>query len=312
MEHWWQKTFPEGRKTITITESSGQLIQISYGEKGQGPPLVLFHGIGSWSYSWRKLIELLAQHFRVICFDAKGYGFSSGGEIASQIGYQVPEFLQILRQLGKNQPVMVMAQSLGALVTLAAAEAEPQLFSHLILINVPIFIEALPNWWMPLIANLPINLIQGIDDLRLSKTLAPLIQKGVAYLRREVVIDPQTITPEDVSAITYPYIEFPGAIATYANDLQLGLRALTAKAQKRPNLITQVEENLDRISQPTLILWGDRDRWFPRDYGEMLYQNLQNAEFKVLNQCGHDAAATAPAQIHQELQKFLQTYPYPY
>lgn len=310
MEHWWQNTFPDGRKTLTVTESNGKVIQISYGEKGQGPPLILFHGIGSWSYSWRKLIDLLAQQFRVICFDAKGHGFSAGGEIAREIGYQVPEFIQIVRQLGNHQPVLVMAQSLGALITLAAVEAEPQLFSHLILINVPIFIETLPNWWMPFIANIPINFIQGIDNLRLSKTLAPLIQKGVAYLRREVVVDPQTITPEDVAAITYPYIEFPGAIATYANDLQLGLRALTAKAQNRPNLMTQVEANLDKILQPTLILWGDRDRWFPRDLGDLLYQNLQNSDFKILNQCGHDAAATAPAQIYQELQQFFQKYPY--
>jgi pimeloyl-ACP methyl ester carboxylesterase len=312
MEHWWHSIFPDGRKTTTITESTGQTIEISYGEKGQGPPLILFHGIGSWSYSWRKLIDPLAQQFRVICFDAKGHGFSARGEIASEIGYQVPEFIQIVRLLAKNQPVVVMAQSLGALITLAAVEAEPQLFSHLVLMNVPIFIENLPNWWMPLIANIPINLIQGIDDLRLSKTLAPLIQKGVTYLRREVVVDPQAITPEEVAAITYPYIEFPGAIATYANDLQLGLQALTAKAQNRSNLMTQVEENLDNILQPTLILWGDRDRWFPSDRGELLYQNLQNADFKILNQCGHDAAATAPTQIHQELQNFLQKYPYLY
>lgn len=309
MEHWWRDTFPEGRKTLTIIDSFGNPIQISYGEKGQGRPLILFHGIGSWSYSWRKLIDPLSQQFRVICFDAKGHGFSQSSQLDGQIGYQVAEFLQIVKLLGKHQPVMVMAQSLGALITLAAVEAEPDLFSHLILINVPIFLQALPNWWMPLIGNIPMSLIQRIDDSRMSKMLAFWIQKVVAYVRREVVVNPEDITVDDVRGVTYPYIEFPGAIATYANDLQLGLRALQAKAENRPNLITQTEENLGTIQQPTLILWGDRDRWFPSKLGEKLYQTLPNAQFKILNACGHDAAATAPQLIEREVQHFLQQYP---
>jgi pimeloyl-ACP methyl ester carboxylesterase len=305
VENWWTQTFPEGRKTLTIVDVTGNPVNISYGEKGQGAPLILVHGIGSWSYGWRKAIDPLAEHFRVICFDAKGHGFSDKPSLDRQAGYQISEFLQIVETLGDREPVIVVSQSLGALITLAAIEERPDLFSHSILINVPIFLEALPNWWMPLIARVPIPWIEAIDRSKISQKLANPLQKIVRYVRREVVANPEDITAEDVEAITYPYIQFSGAIAIYVNDLQLALREIEAKIQKRPNLITEIENRLGRIQQPTLILWGDRDRWFSIDRGEKLYQALPNAELKVLNQCGHDAAATAPEQICREVKQFL-------
>lgn len=307
MEQWWRDTFPEGRKTLNIKDSFGNPLEISYGEKGQGSPLILFHGIGSWSYSWRRLIEPFSQHFRVICFDAKGHGFSPAVTLDRQIGYQIPEFLQIIQALNLDEPVTVVAQSLGALITLAAVEEKPALFKQLILINVPIFLQGLPNWWMPLLANIPLDFVQWLDGTRLSKSFAPLLQTIVTYGRREVVVNPQDITPEDVGAIIYPYVERPGAIATYVNDLQLALKALEAKSKNQPNLMTQVEEHLTTIQQPTLILWGDRDRWFPPYLGEKLCNILPNAQLEILQQCGHDAAATASQQVYDAYQKFSQS-----
>jgi pimeloyl-ACP methyl ester carboxylesterase len=76
MYNWWQQTFPDGHKTITITDNQGEKVNIAYGEKGRGKPLVLVHGLGMWSYTWCYNIDELAQYFRVICFDAKGYGYS--------------------------------------------------------------------------------------------------------------------------------------------------------------------------------------------------------------------------------------------
>lgn len=76
MKDWWQATFPKGRQTLIITDAKGYPVQISYGEKGRGKPLILLHGMGSWSYNWRHSVTELSKYFRVICFDAKGFGFS--------------------------------------------------------------------------------------------------------------------------------------------------------------------------------------------------------------------------------------------
>lgn len=84
MQDWWQATFPAGRQTLTIQDANDRPVTIAYGEKGSGQPLFLVHGVASWSYCWRFNIDALAEHFRVICFDAK--------IAASRINRCIPKF----------------------------------------------------------------------------------------------------------------------------------------------------------------------------------------------------------------------------
>ncbi len=49
---------------------------LAYREAGSGAPLVLLHGIGNQSGSWVQQLESLADRFRVIAWDAPGYGGS--------------------------------------------------------------------------------------------------------------------------------------------------------------------------------------------------------------------------------------------
>lgn len=96
MNDWWQATFPKGHQSVEITDDSGRSVIIAYGEKGTGKPIILVHGVGTWSYSWRHNIDFLAQQFRVICFDAKGYGFSQKSFSLENSGYQINELKQII------------------------------------------------------------------------------------------------------------------------------------------------------------------------------------------------------------------------
>ena len=179
MQDWWQATFPKGRQTLTITDANGYPVSIAYGEKGTGVPLFLIHGIGSWSYNWRHSVEPLAQYFRVICFDAKGYGFSEKPVYREKHDHQIIELERIIRALC-DQPPVVVAESLGALVSLAVAQAYPQLLSRLVVVNVPIFPERLPHWGMFLLSQMPLELLQIIDHARLTYLLAPLVREIMA------------------------------------------------------------------------------------------------------------------------------------
>ncbi len=305
MKNWWQANFPKGKQSLTITDANGYPVKIAYGEVGTGKPLFLLHGIGSWSYNWRNSIRPLSKYFRVICFDAKGYGFSEKpASRREKEGHQVTELARIIRALC-DEPVIILAESLGALTALALAEENPQLIARLIVVNVPIFPQRLPHWGMSLISQIPIEAIQTIDTLRLSFWFAPLVREIMAIERRGVLYDPSTLTPEDVYWITYPYIEFPGTLTKVAEELKIAAQEIERSQSNQPNWLSKTQSNLKSINCPTLILWGKEDSWFPASDGEKLRQHIPNSELQILPNCCHDASFGASVAINSAAMKFL-------
>jgi len=306
MKDWWQDTFPQGRQKVNITDSQGYPVQIAYGEKGTGKPLFLLHGIGSWSYNWRYLIEPLSKYFRVITFDAKGFGFSEKSLHREETtGHQVIELQRVIAALC-HEPVAILSESLGALTALAFAEEYPEFVSRLMVINVPIFANKLPHWGMNLLSKTPLEVIEVIDRLRLSYLFAPLIREIMAIERRNVLFDPSILTQEDVFWITYPYIEFPGTFLKVAQELQIAAREIESSQNNKPNWLSKIQDNLINIKCPTLIMWGEQDSWFPLESGKKLHQLLPNSQFQLLANCHHDASSGSADAIEIATIEFLR------
>ncbi|HIK03571.1 MAG TPA: alpha/beta hydrolase [Trichormus sp. M33_DOE_039] len=306
MKDWWQATFPKGRQSLVISDVHGYPVQIAYGEKGTGKPLFLLHGMGSWSYNWRYSVASLSKYFRVICFDAKGFGFSDKPWLRREKnGHQVIELERVIQALC-DEPAIIVGESIGALISLALAQKNPQLIGRLIVMNAPIFAERLPHWAMEILAQTPLEVLQAIDHLRLAYLFAPLVREVMAIERRKVLFDPSILTTEDVYWITYPFIELPGTLVKVAEELQIAAKEIEDWQANKPNMLSQIQQNLDKIDCPTLILWGDRDSWFPSTHGEKLHQCLPNSQFQILDNCCHDASTGAAKVVNQAILKFLQ------
>jgi magnesium chelatase accessory protein len=85
-------------------------------QMGAGPPLLLLHGTGAATHSWRQLAPLLARHFTVIAPDLPGHGFSAmpapAGMSLPGMAASVHELLQVLGVA----PVMAVGHSAGAAI----------------------------------------------------------------------------------------------------------------------------------------------------------------------------------------------------
>jgi haloalkane dehalogenase len=306
MKDWWQATFPKGKQSLIITDAQGYPVQIAYGEKGTGKPLILMHGMGNWSYIWRDSIEPLSKYFRVICFDAKGFGFSEKPRLRREDdGHQVIELERIIQELC-DEPAVLVAESLGGLVALALAQTKPELIARLVVINVPIFPERLPHWGMLILAHTPIEIIQTIDYLRLAYFAATLVRTIMAIERRRVLFDPSILSQEDVYWISYPFIEIPGTVVKTAEDLQLAAREIEHCQANKPNIISRIQNKLSIIECPTLILWGEQDSWFPISHGEKLHRCIPHSQFQILPNCYHDACIGSGKAINAAILKFLK------
>jgi len=305
MQDWWKTTFPKGRQSLKINDANGYPVSIAYGEKGTGKPLILVHGIGSWSYNWRHSVEPLSQYFRVICFDAKGYGFSEKPVYRERHDHQVIELERIISALC-NEPPVVVAESLGALVSLGVALAYPKLLARLVVVNVPIFPERLPHWGMLLLSQIPLGVVQTIDYARLNYLLAPLVREIMRIERRGVLFDPSILTEEDVYWISYPFIELPGTFTKVAEDLQIAAWEIKQLQENKPNLISKIQKHLGGIKCPTLILWGEQDSWYLPSDGEKLRSLIPNSQLKILPNCGHDASAGGSNAVNAAVIEFMR------
>lgn len=304
MDLWWQKTFPKGRQVVSIRDALDRKVQIAYGEVGSGQPLFLLHGIGSWSFNWRCNIQALSQQFRVICVDAKGYGFSQTASPPEIPGHQIIELSRIIAALS-DQPVLLAAESLGALTALAAAQTYPGLIEQLVLINVPIFSQKLPSWGMQALTYLPLFLVQGIDQTKVLQPFEPLIHWLTRWVRQEVVFDPTSITDAEIDAVIYPYLHHAGTLTQFVVDLQLAAAEIVKLERQQPNLLSTIQQNLSQVTCPTLILWSDCDRWFPSKDGEALRDRLPNAQLQIVPNCGHLATSGNPEVVNAAILEFL-------
>jgi len=306
MKDWWQANFPQGRQSLVITDTNGYPVKIAYGQKGKGKTIIFLHGMASWSYNWRHSIAPLSKYFRVVCVDAKGYGFSDKPVSRREYsGHQVIELERIIQGLS-DEPVAIVGESLGALTSLALAEKNPQLISRLVVVNVPIFAEDLPHWAMSLLAQIPLEIVHTIDSLRLAYLFAPLVREFAAVERRKALFDPSILTQEDVYWITYPFIELPGTLVKVAEELQIAAQEIENWHANKPNILSKIQNNLGAIQCPTLVLWGDQDSWFPASHGQRLHQHLPDSQLHILSNCCHDASTGAPQAVNAAILKFLQ------
>ncbi len=100
---------------------------LAYRESGDGRPLVLLHGIGSGSASWLFQLEGLARDFRLIAWDAPGYGASDAFAIDKPNPADYARALSVLLGVLQLKDFVLAAQSLGALMAAAYARLFPGL-----------------------------------------------------------------------------------------------------------------------------------------------------------------------------------------
>ncbi|MDP1541392.1 MAG: alpha/beta hydrolase [Moraxellaceae bacterium] len=94
-----------------------------YVERGNGRPLVLLHGIGMSHAAWAPVLNKLAGHRRVIAFDIAGFGQTPALPSPLTADAFVDGLRQSLNDLGINEPVDIVGNSMGGWLALEAAKA---------------------------------------------------------------------------------------------------------------------------------------------------------------------------------------------
>ncbi|MFN3819476.1 alpha/beta fold hydrolase BchO [Blastomonas sp.] len=92
-------------------------VQVSGPEGRNAPVLLLIHGTGAATHSWRDLLPLLAQHYTVIAPDMPGHGFTRGRISGGQsLPGMAKALAELLGKLGLGAPEIIVGHSAGAAI----------------------------------------------------------------------------------------------------------------------------------------------------------------------------------------------------
>jgi pimeloyl-ACP methyl ester carboxylesterase len=265
-----------------------EAVKLAVHESGAGKPLILLHGLGASSYTWRKIIPQLAKKHHVIAIDLKGFGKSDKpfDERYTLLDHArlIEDF--ILRRKLRN--VTLAGHSYGGGVALAVAlnlqEGGYNHIDRMILIDSIAYRQPLPFFFQvlktPIIGELGLSIIP--PNLQMGRALT------IAYY------EDAKVTDEMVDA----YAE-----ALYSEG---GRHALLHTIDGLdPALADKFADRYPSLKQPALVLWCEHDKIVPLKYGRRLANDLPNANPKLIHNCGHIPQEEQPEETLSAINEFM-------
>ncbi len=272
--------FPAGT-TLVARELVVDGTRLRYIDVGRGLPVFLLHGLGASMYAWHKNIASIASAgFRVIAFDNRGFGFSDQPTTGYDNAAYTRLAVALLDSLRLADAVLV-GHSMGGAIAAQVAIEHPQRVRGLVLIS-----SAGLGAWEPL-------LFRVIRWPMVGPLAAGLRGRGVtARLLRSTYADPRKVTEGDVDQYYAPVTR-----EGYGRALRGVLRQFRTDALK--------QSRLDLIACPTLVLWGEHDRWIPLSLGRALAAGIPRSAFLIVSHAGHSVQEEAPDEVNRLVIKFL-------
>lgn len=268
-------------------------INIAYIEQGAADEvLVLIHGLGTYAKGWIKNIAALSEHYRVIAVDLPGYGHSDKGYYEYTLDFNARVLVEMLDVLGIEKATFV-GHSMGGQISMTIALNYPERVNKLVLIS-PAGFERFNDGegaWM----------INVMTPELVRDTPVRNIDINLRYNFHE--------TPADAEFLITERIQLRGA-----RDFERYCYAVSKNVEAM--IKGYVYDKLDKISQPTLVLWGENDQLIPnrflhagwtRDIAAIGEREIPDNKTILFPDCGHFVQFEKAAETNQAIIDFLRT-----
>lgn len=267
-------------------------IRTSFLEAGQGPPVILLHGLGATNASLLTTLWDLAEDHRVIAPDLPGFGDSAKPLRAYHAAFFSGWLEGFLDALGIER-ADVVGNSMGGRIALEIGLRAPERVDHLVLLMPsPAFIRyrelaGVVRYLRPELALVPV----------------PISHKQVVTGIRRMFARPSRLPPAWYDAAADEFLRVfsspGGRIAFFSAARQIYL--------EEPYGDNGFWDRLPSLSRPALFTWGQRDRLVPARFARHVEKALPHAASVVLPDCGHVPQYELPEQTHGLIREFLAT-----
>lgn len=258
-------------------------LAVAISDVGDGPPVVLLHGLACGQRMWFHQVRALRGRFRVITYDQRGHGGTDAPAVATAYSAALlaRDLVGVLDGLGIERAAIV-GFSLGGGPALALAASQPHRVSRLVLADVgagaddPVKIEAMARRWVTLIDQ------HATDELVCEMLRSELFK---VYARRN------TRRRDHMAALI-------------RNTPAKGLRFLLSEVLAKRKSLFRLTGVLQSLRVPTLVMVGEQD-YVCSKAARLLARNIPDAELKVIANSGHMAPLEQPAAFSAALLQFL-------
>ena len=262
-----------------------------YLHAGAGPALLLVHGFMGYSFSWRFVIEGLAQHYSVYAVDLPGTGFSQrSASLPGTLASDAEHLLSFMDHFGIEQcDALGTSRGGGATIALAGLLAE----------------RGMPHRIRKIVLSAPISpwMRYGLGRIRFLRTGAGRIY--IVHLARKF--------PFILTDFFRKLYATPAAIPTDAfAGYQAGLEP-TGSFEHLWNIVRSWMNDLNRIESalplvelvPALFLWGNVDRAVAPDSMHELHRRWRNSAEYLMTPMGHMPYEEVPEEFNRIVLDFL-------
>ena len=262
--------------------------RMRYLRSGNGPPLLLVHGLLGYSFSWRFAIPPLSEQATVYAVDMLGVGFSDrppGLDCRLRSSAE-----RLLRFLDSAAVVScdLLGTSHGGAVAMMAAAIAPERIRRLILVAPVNPWSAHGRWLAKLLSSAPASALLLLG--------APFMKVTHSVLLRRLYGDTSRIRPGTLEGYSAPF-EKPGAV-----NHALGI------LRSWGHDLADLEAMLPNIAHiPTLLMWGSRDVAVDPASAARLSTVFKDCHTVMLDGVGHLPYEEVPEEFNAIVSKFLES-----
>ena len=254
---------------------------VSYVDEGAGEPVILIHGIPTWSYLWHRIIPVLSEQNRVIAPDLIGFGYSDKSDNFDRSIARQTEMIDTLMEKMGIEQANIVAHDIGGGVALRLATLYPHRVNKLCVMNSVSY----DSWAIEAMIQLghPSAYYMASASTTVA-TLRQMLKQGFAETPDDEVLD----------GIFAPYSTEVGKLSLIRNATALNT-----------NLTTEITHLLHKIEARTLILWGMDDKFQLLKFGKRLSDDIPNAKLIQIKDAGHFVMLDQPEEVADHVFSFL-------
>lgn len=275
--NWLEEKYTNSASRFVLIDGN----RVHYRDEGKGEVIILIHGTASSLHTWELWTETLSRDYRVIRMDLPGFGLTGPDHSGRyEVTNDVAFLKTFLNELNIDS-AHFFGSSLGGRIAWQFALEHPHQVQTLGLMNALGYPQ---QRWPP-----PIEMAQWPVVDEVMKQFSPRFMYEIGL--KDVYHDASLVNDALIDRY-YEMSRYPGNMAAFPSRVK-------ARLDKDSDQITQIQV-------PTLIMWGEKDIYFPAENAYRFHQDISDSDLVVYQSIGHLPMEETPERSAQDYLHFLE------